>query len=61
MINRDRKKSMSEFTDNELWILRAAIETFVQYQKDMGIHPERIEETKALMRKLWDITQKTDQ
>jgi hypothetical protein len=27
----------------------------------MGIHPERIEETKALMRKLWDITQKIGQ
>jgi hypothetical protein len=52
---------MTEFTEDELWLLRAAIEIFVQYQKDMGIHPERIEETKALMRKLWDITQKTDQ
>jgi hypothetical protein len=48
---------MKDFSENELWILRAAIEIFVQYQKDMGIHPDRIEESKVLMRKLWDITQ----
>lgn len=47
---------MTEFTENELWILPAAIEIFVQHQKDKGIHPDRIEETKALMRKLWDVT-----
>ena len=52
---------MTEFTENELWLLRAAIEIFVQYQKDMGIHPDRIEETKALMRKLWDVTEKIGQ
>jgi len=52
---------MAEFTENELWLLRAAVEIFVQYQKDMGIHPNRIEETKSLMRKLWDVTQNIGQ
>ena len=34
---------------------------FLQYEKVMGIHPERIEDTKVFMRKLWDVTQNIGQ
>jgi hypothetical protein len=33
------------------------LKVFLQYQKIVGIHRERVEETKSLMRKLWDVTQ----
>ena len=44
-------------TEKELWIPRPQLKVFPQYQKILGILPERIKETKSLMGEHWDLIQ----
>lgn len=44
---------MIEFEDTDIWIIWAAVQEFHSYQKEIGIHPDRIEETKQLLDKIY--------
>jgi len=51
-------KPVECFTVSELWVIRAAIERLFYEQDKMKAEPERLEKTRRIMFKIWDMLDK---